>query len=158
MIGLFINNDLHDLSLRHLYLLTNLKDLPLDFRRKKTKKYWLSQSVFTENLHQSLRFVKRAKAFVVNSSVIMKYLHQQHININHQNINTVFYSIKPLWHMYLLILDRSVLTKVVPKRPLHHHCAVNCLACYQLVPCSLVWRLYKMKCETKPIQYMSCSL
>ena len=23
-------------------------------------------------------------------------------------------------------------------------------------PCSLVWRLYKPKCETKPIQYMSC--
>ena len=50
----------------------------------------------------------------------------------------------------------SILTQVVPKRPLHHHCAVNCPACYQLVPCSLVWRLYKPKCETKPIQYMSC--
>ena len=55
--------------------------------------------------------------------------------------------------IYLLILGRSVLTQVVPKRPLHHHCAVNCLACYQLVPCSLIWRLYKPKCETKPIQY-----
>ena len=55
MIGLSINNDLHDLSLWHLYLLTNLKALPLDFRRKKTKKYLLSQSIFTENFHQSLK-------------------------------------------------------------------------------------------------------
>ena len=30
---------------------------------------------------------------------------------------------------------------------------MNCLACHQLVPCSLVWRQYKPKCETKPIQY-----
>ena len=58
--------------------------------------------------------------------------------------------------IYLLILSQSGLTQVVPKRPLHHHCAVNCLACYQLVPCSLAWRLYKPKYETKPIQYMSC--
>ena len=58
--------------------------------------------------------------------------------------------------IYLSSYSRSGLTQVVPKRPLHHHCAVNCLACYQLVPCSLVWHLYKPKCETKPIQYMSC--
>ena len=57
--------------------------------------------------------------------------------------------------IYLLILSRSVLIHVTPKCPLHHHCAVNCLACYQLVPCSLVWRLYEPKCETKPMQYMS---
>ena len=35
MIGLFINNDLHDLSLRHLYLLTNLKDLATRFLKEK---------------------------------------------------------------------------------------------------------------------------
>ena len=57
--------------------------------------------------------------------------------------------------IYLLILGRSVLTQVVLKRPLQHHCAVNCFASYQLVPCSLVWRLFETKCETKPIQYVA---
>ena len=39
--------------------------------------------------------------------------------------------------IYLLILGRSLLTQVVPKRHLHHHCAGNCLARYQLYPARL---------------------
>ena len=68
---------------------------------------------------------------------------------------------KTYYHFCLIVQVSAILCRnqicfsmpqhlLVPKCPLHHHYVVNCLACYQLVPCSLVWRLYKPKCETKP--------
>ena len=44
MIGLFINNDLHDLSLRHLYLLT---DSRLLFKRKDRRNIDLHSQFFS---------------------------------------------------------------------------------------------------------------
>ena len=54
MIGLFINNDLLDLSLRHLYFAHKFKVLPLRIQNRKTEEIF----TFTVEFSSVSRFVK----------------------------------------------------------------------------------------------------